>query len=882
MTLTNSASVNGDTFDPQVASNQVAITTTVEAIADLGIIKAAAPDPVKAGSLLTYTLVISNYGPSNASGILVTDTLDTASTFISAESSQGTDCTPGSAPVCALGDLALGHSARITIVVQVDSAATFTVENTALVNGQQFDPDLSNNETVQVTGVNQEGSLPLLKLDDPDPVIAGTLLTYTLNVSSTGPSDASNVVLTDTLPSQVTFITATLDSGICSYNLGVVVCQLGDMPVGSEAAIKITTLVDPEFVGQINNTAIVGASAAVPSQSSQGTTVVGSADLETTSSVTPNPVVAGQSLTYTIVISNNGPSLARQVLVNNTLPSAATFKESPNCTPAGAAIICNLGNIAAGTATSATFVVDIDPGATTAQSSSATAFANTSDPNLANNSDVAAAQVYAVSDLGISKSPSAASVLAGQLLTYTLTVSNSGPSNASLVQVNDTLPLGVTLHSASSSQGSCSLTNPVACQLGTLPLNASAVVTVVVRVLPSTSEPIFNSASVTAQPLDPESGNDVAEVSTQVNMLADLIVTKVDATDPITAGVDLDYVMTVSNAGPSDARDVVLTDTLPVGMTAVSATASQGGPCGLAGPVTCFLGTITPGQVVTVNLSVAISPAVTQALTNTVEAAAQTADSNLQNNMTGEGTAVITSADVSLGLAAAPVPAIAGELLTYTLTITNYGPSDAAGVVASNQIPPDTLLVSASASQGTECDGNTDINCFLGGLAVGQSAKVTIVVSLDAGLSPTLLEDNASVSAATADPDSTNNSRQNQVALETVSDLAILKSASPDPVAAGSNLTYTLTITNHGPSNASGVVVTDSLPTAATFVSVDSSQGSLCATGPTVTCELGPVAVNAGARITIVATIDAAVTTSVENTAEIGGNQFDPDQSNNV
>ena len=200
MILTNNASVSSDAFDPQLASNQVAITTTVETIADLAIVKTAAPDPVSAGSQLTYTLVISNHGPSNASGIVVTDTLDPAATFVSAGSSQGAGCTPGSVVICELGDLAVGTSAEITIVVQIDSATTFTVANTAQVGGQQFDPDLTNNSVLQITGVNQEGSLPLVKLDDPDPVIAGTLLTYTLYVSSTGPSDVFSVVLTDTLP----------------------------------------------------------------------------------------------------------------------------------------------------------------------------------------------------------------------------------------------------------------------------------------------------------------------------------------------------------------------------------------------------------------------------------------------------------------------------------------------------------------------------------------------------------------------------------------------------------------------------------------------------------------------------------------------------------
>jgi uncharacterized repeat protein (TIGR01451 family) len=648
-----------------------------------------------------------------------------------------------------LGPVAVNAGARITIVATIDAAVTTSVENTAEIGGNQIDPDQSNNVALQLTSVNQQGSLPLVKLDDPDPVTAGTNLTYTLYVSSTGPSDATSVVLTDTLPPEVSYVTSNFSRGICGHTAGKVTCLLGNMPVGSEATVEIIVAVDSTASGQINNTARVTADGAVPSQASQNSTVLGLADLALTNSASPNPVAAGESLTITIDVANNGPSAAKQVIVNSTLPAGTTFQQGVNCSRLGASVICQLGEIPNGDVRSVAFVVQVNPGTTGQVSTVSSAFSSTTDPDLNNNSADATAQVIAVSDLGIHKQSSAGEVVAGKKLTYTLTISNSGPSDAAGVEIADDLPGSVTLVSTGASQGGCNAADPVICDLGVVPLNGTAAVTVVVQIAPSASGLLVNDAAVTSASNDLNSANDSASVPVTVATLADLNVVKIDVSDPITAGLALGYQITVGNSGPSDARNVVLTDTLPAGTTAVSAVPSQGGPCDFGPPVTCSLGTITPGQLVTVDLTVDVPAAQSDSLLNNVVVSSDTPEANPADNSSDETTDIVTESDLALQLADAPDPVLIGDSLVYTLMIANDGPSDATSVVVTTTLAADLQLLDVSPAGA--CSGSAVVVCQFATLAAGADQTIVLTTVSDADLGG-VITSTALVTADQVDP----------------------------------------------------------------------------------------------------------------------------------
>jgi uncharacterized repeat protein (TIGR01451 family) len=247
------------------------------------------------------------------------------------------------------------------------------------------------------------------------------------------------------------------------------------------------------------------------------------------------------------------------------------------------------------------------------------------------------------------------------------------------------------------------------------------------------------------------------------------------------------------------------------------------------------------------------------------------------NNISQLDMTVESVADLSITKSASPDPVTPGSTLTYTLTAKNNGPADATNVIVTDTLPAGVTLVSATPSQGT-CSGG--VTCNLGNLASGASATITIEVTVDAATAcGATLSNLASVVSDVPDPDLTNNTASAATRVDCPADLSISKSAPSTQVTAGNDITYTLTVKNHGPSDATVVTATDILPEGVTLVSVTTTQGTC---DVTVTCNLGNLASGAIATITIVVTVDPATPSgSITNTATVSGNETDPAPGNN-
>ena len=220
-------------------------------VADLAVTQQAAPDPIVAGTTLTYTLTVANSGPHDAANVILTDTLPAGVTLVS---TAGCAEDPAGVPSCHLGTLAAGSSRQVTVTVVVSSGTLGVIANSATVTSATADPDPSDNSVTADVLVIGEADVSVTKSDSQDPVAAGAPLTYSLTVSNAGPSDAADVMLVETLPSGVTFGAS---SGCLNDPNGVPLCDLGSIAAGTSRQVTVTVTVHAATAGTITNQAIV-------------------------------------------------------------------------------------------------------------------------------------------------------------------------------------------------------------------------------------------------------------------------------------------------------------------------------------------------------------------------------------------------------------------------------------------------------------------------------------------------------------------------------------------------------------------------------------------------------------------------------------------------
>ena len=373
----------------------------VVASADLLVSKADSPDPILIGQPITYTVTITNHGPSVADGVTLTDTLPGGVTFVSANSTQGTCGQAGGIVTCNIGSMA--NLAVVTVTIVVNAPGTVgSITNTAVVSAATPDPDNSNNTASAGTTVKTayDVDLSVTKSGSPDPVEIGHNLTYTLTVTDNGPDMATGVVLTDNLPAGTTFVSADSTQGACGHVGLVVTCTLGDML--KDAVVTITIVASaPNTTGSITNAATVS-STSNDSNSSNNTATTSTAvylnsgDISVSLSEYPNPVYTGQQVTYTATLTNHGPDTARGVTLSDTLPAGTGFKSvSPSqgtCIGAAGSVSCNIGDMANGATVTVTIIVSA-PAATGSITNTVPVASTNNDSNLANNADSKMANV---------------------------------------------------------------------------------------------------------------------------------------------------------------------------------------------------------------------------------------------------------------------------------------------------------------------------------------------------------------------------------------------------------------------------------------------------------------------------------------------------------
>ncbi|MEM8960329.1 MAG: DUF11 domain-containing protein [Acidobacteriota bacterium] len=211
--------------------------------ADLSITKTDGVTTATPGGMVTYALVASNAGPADDPSVSVADNfpapLTCTYTSVAAGGATG-NTAAGSGDIADTLDMPAGSSVTYTATCDIDPAATGTLSNTATITGSVSDPDSGNNSgTDDNTTLAPEADLAIIKTDSVDPAMYGSLLAYTIDVLNDGPSDATNVAVTDTLPIGVTFLSVAGDGWTCAEISDVVTCTRPTLPPGPTPSILI-------------------------------------------------------------------------------------------------------------------------------------------------------------------------------------------------------------------------------------------------------------------------------------------------------------------------------------------------------------------------------------------------------------------------------------------------------------------------------------------------------------------------------------------------------------------------------------------------------------------------------------------------------------------
>ena len=872
--------------------------------ADLALTKTDSVDPVSVGSAFDYSLSVTNNGPDDANNVTLIDTLPADVDWQSATPSQGS-CVHSGEPLggtvtCTLGTIANGAIATVNIGV-VAPGTTGVINNSATVSADEPDPDSSDNTAAEdTTVIDPSANLRVTQVEDYDPAGVNLPFVYTVTVTNQGPADATLVTLTDTLDGAVTYQTAVPSQGSCSESAGTVTCDLGSLANGSSATIDITVTAPPT-PQTVTNTAVVSAnepdSDASDNTSLEDTDVINPppADLQLTKTASPAPVVAGDPLTYELTVSNLGPGPATLVELTDTLPAGVTYQSATpsggSCSELGDVVTCDFGTIANGASENVTIVVTA-PATAGVITNTASVTTGRIDPNSANDSASADTTVTipGEADLALTQSDSPDPVLVNQTLSYSLFVDNLGPGEATAVVMTDTLPATVTFQSVITSQGSCSEAGgTVTCNLGTIASGNDATIDILVTA-PSSAGSITNNASVAASSDDLNAANNTSSENTTVqNLNVNQLCYLVADAGGGNGGNDLLTQIDTADFNPATNETNIGTGTGTNAIEAIAWNSSTG-----------VLYAANAGQLGTLSTTTGVFTALPQSFGTGGGSFGSVSFSDVDgltyDGATGVlygvhargGTDVLFQIDMSTGahvqnaygagIDYVPLPPISGNSITDDIAVD-----------------PTTGIMYASVNSGGSSDRLIRIDKTTG--ATTDVALITVPDIEGLGTDPSgqlwgtsgtqgILYELNKVTGVGSNGRPINNGSDYEsvdcyaLSPSVIADLGVSKTVDDPAPPEGDTVTYSVTVTNAGPSTATVVQLSDSLPLGVTFVSANPTQGTY--DGVTGDWFVGTLGVGSNATLTLQASVDAATAgNTITNTAGVTYlSQYDPNAGN--
>lgn len=899
-------------------SGSVPLSTVITlAEADLSITKSHSPNPFIPGKPVTYIVTVTNAGPSAALNSRVTDSVPVevlnTTWACSAPTGQGI-CNQASGignMIDTTVDLQPGGVATFTINGILSPSATGSLVNTAQVRRTNDTTDLNpnNNIATDIAPIVVVADLELNKtINAPPQSAAGSQVTFTITLRNRGPSAATTVEVKEELPTGLAFVAALASKG--SYNSTSGLWTVDFMAVDEVATLTLTTTWDGSAVtnmAQVSHSDQTDPDSApdngISSEDDQASASLPLqvADLKLTKRVNVGQVNVGSNVIFTIDVTNQGPDTATGVRVTDELPiGLALVRATPSQgTYAPSTATWDIGSLTAGATVSLQIeatVLGVGPFTNSAQVSGSDQYDPDSKPNNDNpgEDDQGLASVSGqLADLSLSKGVNNAQPLYGEIIVYTLTLRNAGPSSATGVVVNDKLPSGLVYLSSTPSQGTYNDTTGD-WTIGSVPTDTS--VTLDIRAEVRSVTEIRNSAQVSRsdQPdpdSTPDNGNPSEDDQAGIVLTpqsADLSLTKAVAPGAVNVGGQATFRITVTNAGPSMATGVEVSEQLPAGLQYVSHSHTPLNR-GAYNPSTgiWMIGTLNDQESVILDLVVKVTGVGPYENTAEISKSDQPdPDSTPGNGVTGEDDqssarvgGIMADLSVIKRVNSATLPP--DGIVTFTIEVRNSGPNPATGVLVGERLPNGMTVISAVETKNGYNTTTDEWN--VGNLAVGEVATLTLTVQLTGNGSFVNVAE--VIDSNQFDPDST---PDNNASDEDDQSSALVGPAMA-PAEADLELTKTvvslsklkdsaaflISVVNQGPDTATNVEVSEQLPAGLVFVSAAPSQGSYNST--TGNWFIGTIANKQTVTLQIL-TLVLNTSQSITNVAQVSrSDQPDPD-----
>ena len=680
------------------------------------------------------------------------------------------------------------------MVVKVKSAGK--IVNSVVVNCSENKTPVIN-KSIDVDA-NLNSGLSITKEVNVAKAVVGDLIKYTIIVKNNGLSDATGIKVWDILP-----ITVKYNSGAQSFDENTRNASWTIDKIEAKQSTTVTLFVNVTGVGNITNTAFANCNEnkTVVNKTSNNVTAIPNVVLSVVKEANvTEPVLVGDKIKYTIVVTNNGLSDATQVKVIDVIDTSLVKIVSAESTPGYDSNIDGwiVPSIAAKGANATLYlVVSVITNGTISNSVNVTCSENKT--NVTNKSDDVKADSFV--NLTVSKSVNVTVqdvVLVGDKIKYTIVVTNNGLSTATGINVTDAVDISLVEVIPSESSEGYGTVVANGWRIASLGVGMNTTLYLVVRVTDAGT--IANSVTVKS------TENETPVTNKSDNVTSGTVVLKVDKTSDasgrVIVGSEVRFIITFENIGTMNATGVKITDKLADGLTFIKA--SDGGIFS-NGVVTWNIGNLTPNNPYSVEVIVKVTKPGEYNNTAIVTSKENKTETNGTTNIT-----VIPYVDLDVVKVANVTIVKVGEFIKFIITVTNNGLSNATNVKVSDK------LNDAFAFNGTDgvYDSLTNnVNWTISNIASGKFAEVYVIVKVQY---EGVFNNTAVVYS---DENKTKSNGTEVIVVGEVVVLEINKSANVTEVKVGDEIKFTITVRNIGTSDAIDVVITDILDAAFGYVS---------------------------------------------------------------